>query len=74
MWNIGRDELSLLIPLIDTLCDEDQAAVRLAGDTSNWLEMQREVSQGCILCPHLFNSYAEKVMRNVKSDENCDAN
>ena len=31
--------------------------------------MQKEVRQGCILSPCLFNFYAEYIMRNVELEE-----
>lgn len=71
MWNImkGMGFPTHLIHLIESLYHEQKAAVRTAGETSTWFEVQKGVRQGCILSPYLFNIYAENIMRNVKYDE-----
>ena len=35
----------------------------------NWFQIGKEVHQGCILSPCLFNLYAEYMMRNASLDE-----
>ena len=35
----------------------------------NWFQIGKEVHQGCILLPCLFNSYAEYIMWNARLDE-----
>ena len=35
----------------------------------DWFQIQREVCQGCILSPCLFNFYAEHIVRNAGLDE-----
>ena len=35
----------------------------------NWFQIEKEVLQGCILSPCLFNLYAEHIMRNAGLDE-----
>ena len=35
----------------------------------DWFQIGKEVSQGCILSPCLFNLYAEYIMRNVGLNE-----
>ena len=35
----------------------------------DWFQIGKEVHQGCILSPCLFNLYAEYIMRNVRLDE-----
>ena len=37
--------------------------------TMNWFQIEKEVRQGCILSPSLFNSYAEYIMRNAGLNE-----
>ena len=68
MKNIGFP--SNLIYLIATLYQNQQAAVRVNGETSEWFEVQKGVRQGCILSPNLFNVYAENITRQVYGDEN----
>ena len=35
----------------------------------DWFQIGKEVCQGCVLSPCLFNFYAEYIMRNVGLDE-----
>ena len=42
-----------------------EATVRTGHGTADWLQMGKEVSQGCILSPCLFNLYADYIMRNA---------
>ena len=35
----------------------------------NWFQIVKEVCQGCILSPYLFNFYAEYIMRNAELGE-----
>ena len=35
----------------------------------DWFETGKEVCQGCILSPYLFNLYAEYIMQNARLDE-----
>ena len=37
--------------------------------TTDWFQIGKGVSQGCILSPCLFNLYAEYIMRNAGLDE-----
>ena len=37
--------------------------------TTDWFQIAKGVSQGCILSPCLFNLYAEYIMRNAGLDE-----
>ena len=36
---------------------------------TDWFQIGKEVRQGCILSPCLFNLYAEYIMRNAGLDE-----
>ena len=46
-----------------------EATVRTGHGTTDWFQIGKEVHQGCILSPHLFNLYAEYIMRNVGLEE-----
>ena len=37
--------------------------------TTDWFQIGKEVRQGCILSPCLFNFYAEYIMRNAGLEE-----
>jgi len=46
-----------------------EATVRTRHGTTDWLQIGKEVHQGCILLPCLFNFYAEYIMRNTGLEE-----
>ena len=46
-----------------------EATVRTGHGTTDWLQIGKEVHQGCVLSPCLFNLYAEYIMRNAGLDE-----
>ena len=46
-----------------------EAAVRTGHGTIDWFQIEKEVRQGCILSPCLFNFYAEYIMRNARLEE-----
>ena len=48
----------------------DQAATVITGHgTTDWFQIGKGVSQGCILSPCLFNLYADYIIRNTGLDE-----
>ena len=49
------------------LCVGEEATLRTRHGTTDWIG--KEVCQGCVLSPCLFNLYAEYVMRNAELDE-----
>ena len=46
-----------------------EARVRKGREAKDWFQIGKEVRQGCILSPCLFNLYAECIMRNTGLDE-----
>ena len=42
-----------------------EATVRTVHRTTDWFQIGKEVCQGCILLPCLFNLFAEYIMRNT---------
>ena len=48
---------------------DQEATVRTGHGTIDWFQIGKEVHQGCILSPCLFNLYAEYIMRNTGLDE-----
>ena len=48
---------------------EQEATVRTRHGTTDWLQIQKGVYQGCILSPCLFNLYAEYIMRDAGLEE-----
>ena len=46
-----------------------EATVRTGHETTDWFQIGKEIRQGCILSPCLFNFYAEYIMRNTGLDE-----
>ena len=71
LWKIPQemgipDHLTCLLRNLDA---GQEATVRTRYGTTDWFQIVKEVHQGCILSPCLFNLYAEYVMRNAGLDE-----
>lgn len=54
-----------LVNLLAQLYKSQKAAVRIAGEMSEWFSIQKGVRQGCVLSPYLFNIISETVMRKA---------
>ena len=54
--------------LLRNLYSGKEAIVRTGYETTDWFQIGKEVCQGCILSPCLFNVHAEYIMRNAKLD------
>ena len=71
LWEILK-EMGLpdqLTCLLRNLYVDQEATVRILHGTMDWFKTGKEVRQGCILSPCLFNLYAEYIMRNARLDE-----
>ena len=55
--------------LLRNLYADQDATVRTGHGTTDWFQIGKEVCQGCLLSPCLFNLYAEYIMRNTGLDE-----
>ena len=55
--------------LLTNLYAVQEATVRTGHGTTDWFQIEKEVHQGCVLSPCLFNFYAEYIMRNTGLDE-----
>ena len=55
--------------LMGNLYAGQEATVRTGPGTTDWFQMGKEVHQGYILSPCLFNLYAEYIMRNAGLEE-----
>ena len=55
--------------LLRNLYAGQEATVRTGHGTIDWFQIGKEVHQGCILSPCLFNLYAEYVMSNAVLEE-----
>ena len=49
--------------------NKKEATFRARHGTRDWFQIGKGVCQVCILSPHLFNLYAEDIMRNTGLDE-----
>ena len=58
-----------LIRLLRNLYAGQEATVRTGHGTTDLFQIGKEVRQGCILSPCLFNLHAEYIMRNAGLDE-----
>ena len=65
MENSERDGIpEHLTCLLRNLYAGQEATVRTGHETTDWFQIRKEVHQGYILSPCLFNLYAEYIMRN----------
>ena len=55
--------------LLRNLYTDQEAIVRTGHGTTEWFQIGKGVSQGCILSSCLFNLYAEYIMRNAGLEE-----
>ena len=67
LWKILKEMglLDHLTLLLRNLYECQEATVRTVHGTTDWFQIGKEVRQGCILSPCLFNLYAEYIMRNA---------
>ena len=61
--------LEHLTCLLRNLYAGQEATVRTGHGTTDRFQIRKEVCQGCILSPCLFNFYAEYIMQNARLDE-----
>ena len=61
--------LDHLTCLLRNLYAGQEATVRTGHGTTDWFQIGKGASQGCILSPCLFNLYAEYIMRNAGLEE-----
>ena len=55
--------------LLRNLYAAQEAIIRTVHGKPDWFQIGKEVCQGCILSPCLFNLYAEYIMRNAGLEE-----
>ena len=55
--------------LLRNLYVGQEATFRTGHRTMDWFQIGKEVWQGCILLPCLFNLYTEYIMQNASLDE-----
>ena len=71
LWKILK-EMGIpnhLTCLLRNLYAGQKATVRTGHGTRDWLQIGKEVRQGCILSPCSFNLYAEYITRNAGLEE-----
>ena len=55
--------------LVRNLYWEQKAAMKVNNDISEYINIKRDVQQGCVLSPDLFNIYSEMILRNLEDIE-----
>ena len=71
LWKILK-EMGIqdhLTCLLRNLYAGQEATVRTRHGTTDWFQIGKAVTQGCVLSPCLFNLYAEYIMRNAGLEE-----
>ena len=73
LWKILKDTGipdHLTTGFLRNLYAGQEATVKTGHKTTDWFQIGKEVCQGCILSPCLYNLYnAEYIMRNARLDE-----
>ena len=71
LWKILKERgiPDHLTCLLRNLYAGQEATVTTGHGTTHWFQIGKEVCQGCILSPCLFNLYAEYIVRNTGLDE-----
>ena len=54
---------------LENLYAGQEATARTGHGTTDWFQIGKEIRQGCILSPCLFNLFAEYIMRNAGLEE-----
>ena len=65
LWKV-MEELSIrpsIIKLIRSLYKDQEAAIKVENELSEWFKIEKGVRQGCLLSPLCFNLYTEYIMR-----------
>ena len=71
LWKILK-EMGIpdrLTCLLRYLYAGQETRVRIGHGTTDWFQIEKEVCQGRVLSPCLFNFYAEYIMQNARLDE-----
>ena len=55
--------------LLKYLYTGQESTVRIEHEKTDWFQIGKEVRQGCVLSPCLFNLYTGYIMRNAGLDE-----
>ena len=55
--------------LLRNLYAGQEATVRTGHGTTDWFQIGKEICQGCILSPCLFNLYIEYIIQNAGLDD-----
>ena len=55
--------------LLGNLYAGQEATIRTGHRTTGWFQIGKEVCQGSMFLPYLFNLYAEYIMKNAGLDE-----
>ena len=57
------------ICLLSNLYAGQETTIRIEHGITDWFQIEKGVTEGCILSPCLFSLYAEYIMRNARLDE-----
>ena len=71
LWEILK-EMGIpdhLTCLLRNLYVDQEGRVRTGHGITDWFEIGKEVQEGCISSPYLFNFYTAYIMRNARLDE-----
>ena len=60
--------------ILQNLYWEQEAAIRIDGEYSEFKPICRGVRQGCVMSPDLFNIYSEMILRNINDHKGVKVN
>ena len=60
--------------IVKNLYWEQNAAVKIEGECSEFKPIKRGVRQGCVMSPDLFNLYSEYILRNLEEEPGIEVN
>ena len=64
-YNVPNEE----IRLISSICDYQEAQIRINTSLSRKVKIKQGVRQGCILSPIVFNMYSEEVVNKALEND-----
>ncbi len=56
-----------IVALLRSLYADQQSAIDIEGELTDWFDVDKGVRQGCVLSPMLFDIYLEYIFRKINA-------